>query len=533
MSRLSIKFLFALIICGATAQAKTKSLNADSADHRSWWDLRHYRISLTPNLEAKTIKGVNQVRFKALKANKILQLDLQQPMRITGVSMEAKPLPFARTSDETYQIIFAKALTTGKAYTISVNFEGKPKEADDPTIDNGWVWTKDKQGRPWVSIFCEGIGASVWLPCKEGLKDEPDEGTSMAITVPDTLVAVANGRLKGKVSQNGLSTYTWAVTAPINSYNIIPYIGKYVTWHVPYAGEAGKLDRDYWVLDYNQAKGKRHFMQVDTMLKAFEYWLGPYPFYADSYKLVESPIPGMEHQSAVAYGNGFQNGYQGKDFISRSGWGLKWDFMMVHESGHEWFGNSITASTYGDTWIHEGFTKYLETLYTDYAFGTKAGNEYAIGTWKRIKNDQPILGTNTSDKYYKGSAMLHMIRQIVGDTTFRQWLRGLGKQYYHQTVNTAQVFGLLKRYTDRDLSKIFDQYLRTTQIPILSYTHKDGQLRYRWINCVPGFNMPVRVSIGDAPQQWLKPTTEWTTISAPSGVVKADTNFLINVAPTP
>jgi aminopeptidase N len=427
----------------------------DTPSKRSWWDVRHYSITVTPDYRAKYIIGNNLIRFTAVKAGREIQLDLQQPMRITKVMYGQRNLLFKRANNDSYSIEFPSLLKAGKQYFIVVNFEGKPKEAIDPPVDNGWIWSKDEKGRPWISVACEGSGASIWLPCKDELRDEPNEGATMAITVPDTLVAVSNGRLRTKVSTAGLTTYTWAVNNPINSYNLIPYIGKYVTWRKTYNGEDGNLDRDFWVLDYNLAKGKKHFTQTDTMFNAFEYWLGPYPFYADSYKLVEAPLPGMEHQSAVAYGNGFQNGYRGKDFISRSGWGLKWDFMMVHESGHEWFGNSITASSHGDTWIHEGFTKYLQTLYTDYVFGTAAGNEYALGTWKRIKNDRPILGTNTSDKYYKGSAMLHMIRQIVGDTIFREWLRGLNRQYYHKIINTHEVLSLINRYSNKDLSKIF------------------------------------------------------------------------------
>jgi hypothetical protein len=224
-----------------------------------------------------------------------------------------------------------------------------------------------------------------------------------------------------------------------------------------------------------------------------------------------------------------QYNYCNLNFISRSGWGLKWDFMMVHESGHEWFGNSITASSHGDTWIHEGFTKYLETLYTDYVFGTAAGNEYALGTWKRIKNDRPILGTNTSDKYYKGSAMLHMIRQIVGDTVFREWLRGLNRQYYHKIINTHEVLSLINRYSNKDLSKIFHQYLQTTKIPVLEYYFKDGEISYRWSNCVDGFNMPLLVKIGSQASKWIFPTMQWQSVKANSGSLKADVNFLVTL----
>ena len=239
----------------------------------------------------------------------------------------------------------------------------------------------------------------------------------------------------------------------------------------------------------------------------------------------------MEHQSAVAYGNGFENGYSGKD-ISRTGWGLKWDFMLVHESGHEWFGNSVTTSNYDDTWIHEGFTKYLETLYTSFISGREAGNDYAIGTWKRIKNDMPIIGTGTSDKYYKGSAMLHMIRQIIGDTTFRGWLRGLSHEFYHQTVNTKQILSFLNLYTKKDFTKIFQQYLTTTQVPVLEYSFKKNVLEYRWSNCVEGFAMPTKVSIDGDKFSLIYPTTQWQKLSVSEAVPERfliDRNFYITI----
>jgi len=271
------------------------------------------------------------------------------------------------------------------------------------------------------------------------------------------------------------------------------------------------------------------------MLHAFEYWMGPYPFYEDSYKLVEAPMPGMEHQSAVAYGNGFQNGYQGKDFISKSGWGLKWDFMLVHESGHEWFGNNITCNDGGDSWIHEGFTKYLETLYTSFVFGTEAGNDYAIGTWKRIKNDVPILGNNTSDKYYKGSAMLHMIRQTIGDSQFRGLLTGLNKEFYHQTVSTNQILEFFNLYAKKDFTKMFDQYLMTIQIPRLDYSFQGNVFKYRWQNCVDDFSMPIKITLDGKNFQFIFPTKQWQSLknlASNSNAFRVDRNFYITTNET-
>lgn len=501
-----ILFLSAVAHAQATKEVPPASLPATY----KWWNLLHYSISIQPDYTNKFLRGTNEIKFSSITAGRSLVLLLQDPMRIVSVTWKGQSLEFAKEGDARYTISFPHLIEAGGEETIRVVFEGKPTVAKDPPVDNGWIWTVDQRNRPWMSVSCEGSGASIWLPCKEVLYDEPDEGVRFTITVPTALTAVANGRLVAKKkNKDHTTTFTWQVTSPINNYNIIPYIGYYKTWHRTYKGVKGNLDCDYWVLDYNLAKGKQHFLQADTMLRAFEYWMGPYPFYADSYKLVEAPMPGMEHQSAVAYGNGFQNGYRGKDFISRSGWGLKWDFMLVHESGHEWFGNSVTSSNYGDSWIHEGFTKYLEVLYTSFVYGIEAGNDYAIGTWYRIKNDEPILGNNTSDKYYKGGAMLHMIRQIVGDTVFRKMLTGLQHDFYHQTVATRQVLDKMNVYTGNNFDRIYQQYLETTQVPVFHYRFADGGVYYRWENCVRGFNMPLAFSIDNQVKWWVHPTEEW------------------------
>jgi aminopeptidase N len=537
--KLTLLGLFlSILIYGQTLSTKRQG-NEETApasirQEQKWWNLLYYKIDVTPDYGRKYITGTNSITFSALQSDTILQIDLQKPMRITSVIWKNKSLIFKQSKEDTYLITFPTVIKAGEKQTIKVNFEGEPKESLKPPYDNGWIWAKDLKGRPWISVACEGTGASIWLPCKDVLYDEPDNGVSFSITVPDTLIAVANGRLQKKsISKHKMTTYTWKVVNPINNYEIIPYIGKYVSWHENYAGLKGNLDCDYWVLDYNLTKAKSHFKQTDTMLRAFEYWVGPYPFYEDSYKLVEAPMSGMEHQSALAYGNGFQNGLNGKDLISGSGWGLKFDFVLVHESGHEWFGNSITASTSGDGWIHEGFTKYLETLYTSYVFGIEAGNDYAIGTWKRIKNDEPILGTNTSDKYYKGSAMLHMIRQIIGDTLFRAVLTGLSKKFYHQAVNTNQILYFFNHYTKKDFTKIFEQYLKTIQIPTLSYSFQDNTFQYRWENCIKDFAMPVRITFDGKNYQFILPSTQWQTFKVSTTNSKGfhvDRNFYITVS---
>ena len=487
------------------------SLNAE----RTWWDVMRYDITVSPDYASKTISGNTVITFKILSAGKTMQIDMQEPMNITAISLHSQPVTYIREGN-VYHVNIGNTPAIGSIQQLLIAFSGKPREATRPPWDGGWIWKKDDKGNPWMSVACQGLGASVWYPCKDHQSDEPDSGASLTMIVPDTLVAVGNGRLKeNKNNNNGTSTYTWQVVNPINNYNIIPYIGKYVNFSETFNGENGKLDCSYWVLDYNLGKAKEQFKQAPQMLKCFEHWFGPYPFYEDGYKLVESPHLGMEHQSAVAYGNKYANGYLGRD-LSGSGWGLKWDFIIVHESGHEWFANSITSKDLADMWLHEGFTNYSETLFTDCQFGTAAGDDYVIGTRKNITNTATIIGPygvnreGSGDMYYKGGNLLHTIRQVINDDEkFRAILRGLNKIFYHQTVTTQQVESYISKEAGIDFSKVFDQYLRTTQIPVFEYKIENGQLWYRWSNCAGGFDLPVKVFEGT--EHWLKPTTEWQT----------------------
>lgn len=515
------------------------TLRGTITPERAWWNVLRYEIQVTPNYSAKTIQGTNRITISILKAGSTLQLDLQEPMIIDEVniiSMVAKNSNMRNLAvkhEGNAWFVTMPSFPVQSEQTLEVVFHGKPREAVRAPWDGGWIWGKDKQGRPWMTVACQGLGASVWYPCKDHQSDEPDNGASMSITVPDTLVAVGNGRLESKTTDNGTATYTWQVKNPINNYNIIPYIGKYVTWHEDFAGEKGKLDCDYWVLDYDLEKAKKQFTQAPKMLKCFEHWFGPYPFYEDGYKLVEAPHLGMEHQSAVAYGNGFQNGYLGRD-LSSSGWGTKWDFIIVHESGHEWFANNITTNDIADMWVHEGFTNYSETLFTTCEYGVEAGNAYCLGTRALIQNDIPIIGRygvnqeGSGDMYYKGGNLIHTVRQIINnDSIFRTILRGLNKTYYHKTVTTKEVEDYISRQAGIDLSKVFDQYLRTTQIPVLEYSIKGKDLRFRFTNCIKGFGMPVKVKLGSE-EKWIRANDQWTIISGNSSSnFTVDKNFYI------
>jgi len=523
---------------------KQDTLRGSNGPGRAWWDVMSYNIDITPDFKTKKISGENSIVFAIKKEaeNPVMQIDLQSPMIIDSVFLSGRNEDYRKPEriinlkreGNAWLLTVPGSFKQDQKLTMAIFFSGTPREAKRPPWDGGWIFVKDEKGRPWMSVACQGLGASVWYPCKDYQGDEPDFGATLTIDIPDTLVAVANGRLKEKKSNNGNTSWTWEVKNPINNYNIIPYIGKYVHWNETYEGERGKLDCSYWVLDYNLEKAKEQFKQAAITLKAFEYWFGPYPFYEDGFKLVEAPHLGMEHQSAVAYGNGFQNGYRGRD-LSGSGWGLKWDFIIVHEVGHEWFGNNITTVDIADMWVHEGFTNYSETLFTDYHFDNEAGNDYCTGTRQLIQNDKPIIGPygvnqrGSGDMYYKGGNMLHTIRQVINDDKkFREIVRGLNKNFYHQAVSSKNVEDYMSEKSGTDLSKIFDQYLRTVMIPVLEYKISSTSLSFRWSNCVDGFDMRVKLSNGD----WLDPIPQWKEIPVKENMkrgIETDRNFYIMV----
>lgn len=518
------------------------TLRGSNGAGRAWWNATKYDLHVKFNLEDSTIIGYNIIDFKVLDKGQKMQIDLQEPMIIDSIiySMQDIKRKIKSTDiakDGNAYFIPAKYFSvpnTNFPYgSIYIYYHGKPKISKKAPWDGGIVWARDKQHNPWISIACQGLGASIWYPCKDYQGDEPDSA-EMHITAPSDLISISNGRLRSKIDNNdGTSTYTWAVVNPINNYDFIPYIGKYTHFGEIYKGEKGNLTMDYWVLDSNLAKAKKQFKEVPRMMKAFEYWFGPYPFYQDGYKLIDAPYLGMEHQSAVAYGNGYQNGYHGMD-LSGTGVGMKWDFIIVHESGHEWFGNNITSKDIADSWIHEGFTNYSETLFTEYWFGKKAATQYIVGIRKNIENKEPIIspyGVNADgpiDIYYKAGNMLHTIRQIINnDTIFRNILRGLNKTFYHQTVTSKQIENYISKKSGINFSKVFDQYLRTIKIPTLEYSIKNGMLSYRWTNVVPGFNMPAKIYNEKGKPLFIYPKEKMQQLKMNITELKPDENFYI------
>lgn len=518
--------------------ARQDSLRGMITPERSWWDLTHYELFISVSLENRSLSGFNRISYRVLEEGNVMQIDLQEPMMVKKILQDGRQLRFEREGN-VFWVEIDKEQKTGEIAEVEVYFEGVPRVSRRPPWDGGLTWSEDVGGNPFIATSCQGDGASLWWPCKDHMYDEPDS-MRIAIEVPEDLFAVSNGRLVGIHDNMGQQTKTfiWQVNNPINNYGVNMNIGKYVSFEEEYKGEKGNLHCSYYVLPEHLKKAKEQFRQVPRMLEAFEYWFGPYPFYEDGYKLVEVPYLGMEHQSSVTYGNGYQNGYRGRD-LSNSGWGEKFDFIIIHESGHEWFANNITYQDIADMWIHEGFTAYAENLYLDYHYGTEASAAYVIGTRSLIQNDRPVIGvydvnySGSGDMYYKGANMLHTLRQIVNnDSLWRSILRDMNTTFYHKTVTTEDIEGFLAERTGRDLGLFFDQYLRTTLIPTFEYKFEGGKLHYRWTNAVRGFKMPLKVYLDGKPL-WLRVQSRWQTMDGADAdaVLQVDRNFYVAQLP--
>jgi aminopeptidase N len=532
-----------LISSGAQAQGllnksetvftRQDSLRGSITKERAWWDLKYYHLDVKVDPTEKTITGSNTIRYTVVSEYNKMQIDLQEPMQIYKITQDGKEQKFVRDGNAFF-IELTVAQKLGETKEIVVSFGGKPKEAVKPPWDGGITWKKDKNGKDFIASSCQGLGASIWWPNKDHMYDEV-ENMLISVNVPGDLTDVSNGRLQSVTNEkDGTKTFNWYVSNPINNYGVNINIGDYVNFSEKYKGEKGDLDCSYYVLKDNMAVAKKQFKDAPRMLKAFENWFGPYPFYEDSYKLVEAPYLGMEHQSCVTYGNGYKNGYLGSD-LSGTGWGLKFDFIIIHESGHEWFANNITYKDIADMWIHESFTCYSESLFLEYYYGKKAGAEYVQGIRKNIQNDKPIIGNydvnneGSGDMYYKGSNMLHTLRQLVNDDAkWRTILRGLNSTFYHQTVTTKQIEDYMSAQIGLDLSKVFDQYLRDIRIPTLEYSYKGNTLKYRWTNTVDGFDMSLKLFLNGT-EILLKPKNEWSELNSPIKIekIEIDNDFYV------
>ena len=509
---------------------KQDTLRGSITPERAWWDLVYYHLDISVNPDEKFIKGSNTITYSVLNSEDRLQVDLQDPLKITKVEQNGKILDFESVGNAHFIKLIEKQ-KKGDIQSIKVFYEGKPKEAVRAPWDGGLSWKRDSNGKHFVATSCQGIGASIWWPNKDHMYDEVDS-MLISVNVPNNLVNVSNGRLRKVENYENSNTFHWFVSNPINNYGVNINIGDYVSFSEVYQGEKGPLDMSYYVLRDNIEIAKSHFKDAPKMMEAFEFWFGPYPFYEDSFKIVEVPYLGMEHQSSITYGNRYMKGYLGRD-LSRTGWGLKFDYIIIHEAGHEWFANNITYKDIADMWIHESFTTYSENLYLDYHFGKEASSEYVIGTRYSISNKDPMIGPygvnrRGSDIYTKGANLLHTLRQIAdNDELWRSILRGLNSNFYHQTVETKQIEDYISSKIGFDLSSFFDQYLRNVTIPKFEYSILNGVLTYRWIDVIQNFTMPIEINV-DGENIKLYPTTQKKSIKIESETIKVDNNYYIN-----
>ena len=546
MKKIFLSALALLLFCiTANAQLMANKKSYTRADTlrgmltplRTCYDINYYHLDVKINLDEKSVSGSNEFAFTATQDFTKLQFDLFENLKIDKIVYKGAELPYTREFGAVF-VTFPKTIKKGSKDRFTVFYNGTPKVARNPPWDGGFIFRKDKGGNPFVSVACQGLGASVWWPNKDHQSDEVDS-MLISISVPKDLDEVSNGRLRSVVDKpDGYRQHNWFVANPINNYTVSFYIGKYAHWTDTYNGEKGPLTIDYWALKEDSAVARPHWdADVKPMLESFEHWFGPYTWYKDGYKLVQAPHLGMEHQSAVAYGNQFKKGYLGRD-LSGTGLGLKWDYIIVHESGHEWFANNITTKDIADMWVHEGFTSYSEALFTESTQGKKAGDTYAIGLRRGIQNDGPIIGPynvnkeGSPDMYPKGANLIHTIRQLINnDEKFRSILRGLNQTFYHKTTTSAEVENYIAKQSGLKLDKVFDQYLRYANIPVLEYKINNGVLSYRWITDVKGFDMPIKVSLKADDYTLIYPTNDWKTTKIDSSVnmdnFKTEPNFYV------
>lgn len=543
---ISLAALVALGLLGATpfsvdaqrpAFTRADTLRGSNGPARAWWDVGFYDLAVRIEPGSRSIAGVNRVTYRVVEvpATPEMQIDLQAPLVLDSVVHRGRAVQ-VRSVGAAHFADVGGAFRVGEVDSVRVHFHGRPVVATNPPWDGGFIWAEDPSGESWVATANQGLGASVWWPNKDYQGEEPDS-QRIALTVPEAMTAVSNGRLRSVTRHDdGTATWSWFVASPINNYSVAVNVGTFAHWREIHDGLEGPLTLDFWPLADNHAAARVQWTQTRPMLRCFEEWFGPYPWYEDGFKMIESPHLGMEHQSAIAYGNGYRNGYLGRD-LSGTGQGLAWDFIIIHEAAHEWWGNNVTTEDVADMWVHEGFANYAENLYTECLTGSAAaGAEYVIGTRDAIQNDVPVIGSygvqhqGSGDMYYKGGNLLHTIRQLVGDDTrWRSILRGLQRDFARSIVTSAEVESYIEDAAGLTLGPVFDQYLRTTMVPLLEWRLDGNELSYRWADVVEGFAMPVDVTTSGGATLRLEPTSEWeTTVVAPGTTdIAVDPDFYV------
>lgn len=505
----------------ALAQTFTKAdtLRGMLTPLRTCYDVTYYNLDIKVDPETKTVSGNNTIQFKVVTDFDKMQIDLVKNMKIAKIMFGEKLLRFEREHDAVF-VQFPKKLKTGSIEAIQVFYSGEPQSAKRPPWDGGFVWSKDEHGNPWVAVTVQGDGAYLWWPNKEHQSDEPDS-MLISVTVPQGLMNISNGRLRMKAElSNGWTRWDWFISYPINNYNVTLNIGKYAHFNDIYTNDEGTpLTLDYYVMPYNLDKAKKQFQEVKPMLACFEKFFGKFPFYRDGYKMVESPHLGMEHQTAIAYGNKYRFGYKG---TGSSELGITFDFIIIHESAHEWWGNSVTSKDIADMWIHESFGAYAEALYVECRHGYEAGLKYQNGKRQDVRNNSPIIGhygvnhSGSGDMYAKGSLFLNTLRHVIDDDSL--WFAivlGIAEEFKYQTITTDDIVSFVNSKTGEDFTAMFDQYLKNTAIPELEIdvTKKGDKVtaRYRWKADVADFTMPIKVTTSKNKFEFIYPTTEWQT----------------------
>ena len=481
----------------AIDESNNNTLRGSLNEYRTCFDVTYYDLSIKPDLLNHSITGSNQIQLKAVEDFEIIQLDLFANMFIDSVVYDERILTIERVGDAFF-IQFPRIIEKGDHLEVSVYYHGIPTIAKYPPWDGGFVWARDSLNRNWVGVSCQGIGASLWWPNKDHLSDRPDS-MRIAVEVPNELKGISNGKLSKKINIDSNNTlWIWTVSYPINNYNVTINIGHFEHINDHYMGMDGRLDLDYYVLDYNLDIARQQFKQVQPMLKCYEQYFGPYPFYNDGYKLVETPYYGMEHQSCISYGNDYQNNE------------FDFDYIIIHESGHEYWGNCISIRDLGELWVHEGFTTYMESLFMEYFHGKEVALEYLEHQKSSIENRNAMLGPLNvnydnwmdTDIYYKGTWMLHSIRNTLNDDT--EWfdlLRSVFQRFKYNTVTSDDIIKYMDSQTEYDLMPIFNNYLNNTAPPELNIKIKQKRgnvlLKYSWRNVTKEFDMPVDIQYGE------------------------------------
>ncbi|MCB9185432.1 MAG: M1 family metallopeptidase [Flavobacteriales bacterium] len=515
MRKYLLLLLLAPLLTSAQEFTLADTLRGTLSSIRSCFDVTYYDLELDVEIDDRSISGVNHIHFRNMTDFDSIQIDLFQNMTIDSILFNGKKLGFTRLYDAVF-VTFPKRMIQGESGIISVFYHGRPTVAKKAPWDGGFVWTKDEKGKPWVGVACEGTGASLWWPNKDHLSDEPDS-MRVRCTVPNDLMCVSNGTLDSTIQKQDRTEWQWKVSYPINNYNVTLNIADYAHFDDTYVNATGDtLELDYYVLKENLEKAKTQFKQVHNMLNCFEEAFGPYPFYKDGYALVETPYLGMEHQGAIAYGNKYMPGYLGR-YPSD----MDFDYIVIHETGHEWWGNSVSMKDAADMWIHESFCTYSEAVFVECTYGYQKMLDYLWYQRNFINNRTPIYGIyglnhegNGGDMYYKGSWMIHTFRNVLNnDSLFRSILKGIAQEFKYRTVDGAEIIAYINMRAKYNYTALFDQYLRFSEIPVLQYKWNKNNLDLRWQAEAERFKMPVVYTTdGNEQRRSLVSVSDWISI---------------------